>query len=629
MSSILENPHSERQAQLRERILREQAQAEKAAELRWQRNLMKRGEMAGAPDEETKHHGTPAEMILPAAEPIHGTAGQALNEPDTHAHGAATPSASGLSATAHLVHGRAAMDEAASAAADEELTKRDAMRIEEREQREAEQLLTGTALPGQRIRWPAPLISDMIHTARRACRRPGEDFGFIGAGWGGYKDNTPHDLIDKLNSGATLTTDEESALEDFFFTFDLLARVSEDAIHDAVERSNMTQHDLALAFASRAPLDRKEKRKQEQAREALALHAGCIGGRFGAKKCSLHGRAKYKSAKERNAEFLANRVVTDGTVTIPLPDAANTLKKRRAELYALAKGLQKHEEADGKEWVAAVCTLPGSYHANPKHARVGHCWNGVTPRAAVAELSLRWSRVRSLLARHGVQPVGLRTLEAHGDATPHLNVLFYYPPRKRAVVQRILNMHFGDTKHALKMNFSGEADEDGNTAQFATYALKYFIKFTDANPDVKIEIEAAWRRTHGIRGYAFYGICSITQWRLLRKSKDAPDGTEPGDLLYEAWKAARNGDFCRFLTLNGGSNKKRTDRPLQTITDFTDSVKPRTVPVGVLDTTTGKMVIVKTIGQWQLLEVTVSAKLPRGPVKPAPGGHSASHKLRF
>lgn len=409
-----------------------------------------------------------------------------------------------------------------------------------------------------------------------------------------------HEKLKKL----TKVSQDELDLEEYLINFDLIATVTESAIYNAINNSKISPTELMLALSSADIKDRKDKALQTRGIEALALNAGTIGGAFGNKKCSYHAVSSYRTAREKEAHFLSTHFITNGKVKIMLSDAGSTLAKRRAEMYCVAKGIQTHEEATGKSWMSLVCTLKGIYHANPKYKKEGHIYNGMLPDDAAKLLSKYWGLVRANLEKIGIILVGLRTVEAQGDATPHMNFLVYFPNGRADKVEKAFRDQFGYTKEAVKIKRDTDQDKNGNSASFASYAFKYFTKFLNNNPDAKAEVEASWRRAHRIRGYAFFGIAPLKHWRLLRKSSKAPEGKFAGDLLYDAWKAARDSDFAKFLSLTGGTAIRQSHRTIQTVHDViavtpTGSEEPtaaRKIAVGVYESTATVKNVTKIVG---------------------------------
>lgn len=445
-----------------------------------------------------------------------------------------------------------------------------------------------------------------------------------------------------------LTASEWAVLEDYLFDFDLIAWIAEDAIAAATKKSEITDEDiikasritaeeLILSLQSSIQKNKKDRDMQMRGIEALGLHSQVIGGAYGQKKCSSSALRGYLKAKEKQEHFQKTHFITDGKISIPFSEAGRTAEKQNAKMRAVAKGMQKYGEKENMEWAAFICTLESEYHANPLPRKDDpnkkHHFNGVLPKEASQVLSARYEAVRKSLGKRGIRLITLRTNESMQDATPHTNILVQYPAGAEGIVIKAFKKHFAHNDGAaLRCILGREEAASGKKATYATYFTKYFTKFRKINGKVEIdidvnvmdeidvkvrdeiEIEAAWRRANKIRGYGFSGAAPLNHWDLLRSRSVAPKGKIKGDLLFDAWKAAREGDFERFMRLTGGSGIKRKDRKLQTIHEFSTpenlEVLPRKIAVGVVDAATGEELTLKILGQWRLtaLPFNISAK---------------------
>jgi hypothetical protein len=544
----------------------------------------------------------------------------------------------------------------------------------------------GTSMPKEPIMMPRGLVTDLMHYLKRSTKQPLESFGFIARGHHNYnlQDNTPIELLKKMQSAADeLTENETIELETYLLNHHIAVSVMEDAVMDSMSKSQITAVELVLAFDPKTPINKIDRNLQARGLNAITLNAGIVGGLYGRRKVGSDQIKKYQAAKASETAFLNSSVISNGRQSFPLATAGATLKKRLAELYSRAIGIQKYEEIDDygmarneREWAAIVITLSGEWHINPskndplrkRKTKKGfipasHQGNGALPNIATRKLAKGFARVRSQLKKLGIHLVGLRTIEAHVDATPHMNVLCYFNKGQAAEVERCFRFQFGASQEAVEMKLGSDQPEGMKAAAFATYAVKYFTKFMIDNPNELVEEELTWRRSNKIRGFSFFGTAPITQYRLLRRSSKPPVkikykciGMEnrgwkalkinsipakPNRIfLNEVWKSARNGDYARYLRLTKGVSTPAKNRPIATAYDFTIPEKPkalpRKVPVGIVEVRTGVEFITKTLGEWKLIkndiertnvqvfndfdEVTLALTLPRPAIAPAGKG---------
>lgn len=368
--------------------------------------------------------------------------------------------------------------------------------------------------------------------------------------------------------------------------------------------------------------------------ESIALHGQMIG-RDGQKKCSSFAMYAYKRSIERAEQYIKDHVITDGNIQVPLADAGGVAKKRLSELYAILKGIEKLAGALGMRWARIIVTLPSKYHPNPSKGK--QSWDGALPTDGAAWLQEKWARVRARLHHHEIYASGVWTRELHGDMTPHVNFMLFFPPDKWQDVQREFCEVFGYKKPAVDFELGKVGD---GSAKFANYCIKYFTKFfgkttVKGNQEdgwTKDMDDDAWMRdaagfsAFGIRRYGFIGLPALGQWRELRKLRHAPGSPE----LDKLWRAARGGKADEWIALSGGLAVARNKRPVQSIR--TDN---RVVGVQVVNDKREPVECIQTstTGMWKIVKkstLTVAINNPRGgqsPLDSVPAAPPPTEKL--
>ncbi|OIQ75325.1 bacteriophage replication protein A [mine drainage metagenome] len=362
------------------------------------------------------------------------------------------------------------------------------------------------------------------------------------------------------------------------------------------ELYNTNQQALAEFLPDAGLRARRMRKQRNRTLETLALHCRVVGGNAPIRtRCSLNMSERKRDMMQRQADFVENhKIVGAGGEVIKLADGGVTAEKRLSEMYTMVKGLQSAAEAQGLTWSRVVVTVPGPMHPNPKRSGAKN-WDGTLPSEAAAWLQKRWQLFRARLAKKSIKIAGLWTLEAHADGCPHLNFLFYYNSKHATVIQDAFIDLFAHSAQAVDWE-NGDTAKKG--AQFASYALKYFTKFFNENPDADAIDESAWASCWTLRRHGFYGIPPLSAWRRLRAQHQPPQTRDP--LLLSAWRSARGGKAHVWIMLNGGLACKATARPVRAL--YVQRKRSQ-VCVGVENQRTRQAIVNKTPGYWNLVKV--------------------------
>lgn len=297
---------------------------------------------------------------------------------------------------------------------------------------------------------------------------------------------------------------------------------------------------------------------------------------------SAESRRLYEQRQRANAAMLAATLaINDNGDEMTLAEVAQRSVAnpaiRRGELMTRVAGFELCADKLGhvKRW--AVLTCPSRMHKystiRDKSGRVigvkeNRNYDGTTPRQAQEYLAGQWRKLCAHWAREGLAVYGFRTTEPHADATPHWNLLMFFPPMTaRVEMKRVckiptdavtvfdkgLRAYFlendnpnepGAEDHRIKVK---AIDPEKGSA--AAYIAKYISKGIDGhrlefdmydNPIVEAApAVVAWARVWGVRQFQQIGGAPVTVWRELRRlhPEQVQDETRTADKLAQALAA--------------------------------------------------------------------------------------------
>lgn len=329
-----------------------------------------------------------------------------------------------------------------------------------------------------------------------------------------------------------------------------------------------------------------------------------------ARKAGLVSRSKWayvsqdtlerrKQQKRRNAAAMAEAVLVDIDTgeMLDMGDAAAASVanpvNRRNELMVRIAGIEHLAKMAGHG--AKFITLTAPSHMHRMAMRKGKAyrngaWTGENPREVQGYLCKLWARARAAWKREGLDVLGIRVAEPHHDGTPHWHILAFGEEEKMVRACEILRSHAlkdspeeaGADKHRLTI-----VDIDPSRGSAAGYVAKYIAKNIDGfgvgdadeasitGEDNAARVDA-WAGSWGIRQFQFFGVASVTLWRVLRKMEHVDvEGIEAARV------AADSGDWAGFSL----AAKKEGVKLAKDVVKFSNGIygdAPKPVPVAVV-----------------------------------------------
>lgn len=328
--------------------------------------------------------------------------------------------------------------------------------------------------------------------------------------------------------------------------------------------------------------------------------------------------SRYKEQKIRNRRILSRLIAINDQEQMYMLETliekgmSNPIN-RRNELMCRVFGFETI--ANDLNHVADFLTLtcPSRMHAMlSKGGKNNSKYDGTTPNQAQKYLTTVWSRIRAKLKRDNIEIYGFRVAEPHQDGTPHWHLLVF--AHKNNIDQiRETFAHYaleedGEEEGAKEHRFAYKPiDKTKGSAigYIAKYISKnidgYAIDLDEKGLDAKISAErvTAWASTWGIRQFQQFGGVPVTLWRELRRtSAEIPEG-----ILTEAYEAADNGDWAKFLITLGGPVPARKDLPIQLAKKESEETNKYGEPRGkqIYGVESNNLIVPTRILRWRIL----------------------------
>jgi hypothetical protein len=338
---------------------------------------------------------------------------------------------------------------------------------------------------------------------------------------------------------------EPSSLRLIDATDDELEAEAERKVHELralnaarIERNQLPLHKRELDLSThRRRLRREAKRAAAWAAGILKLVGGpdSAGTPLYADDWTL---ARWRDLQRKSRAWIERHdIVAEDGRRIPLPLVVDMSRASRCAMwYSIVIGLRERARRVGYKPYFITCTLPPEWHSNPKNGKS----NGdpsLSPHAGAKELGERWTRVRALLRKRGVDYFGIRTAEPHGDGTPHLHLLLWMHPDFQDDLEEAFRLHFpaaiegcDDIACKIKVWEERPKSEDGTQEEGisdpASYIMHYVLKHVrssemgDEGDEADEEASTAgraraWASFVGLRRLSLVGLArgTLGKWR--------------------------------------------------------------------------------------------------------------------
>lgn len=197
-----------------------------------------------------------------------------------------------------------------------------------------------------------------------------------------------------------------------------------------------------IRYMSDEYLQKKFETQAAKLREYIEILFGNVqkySSPYSSNKC----QKEFKSSRVQQQDWINDMVIQDiddPENVVPLAAAINSSVSnpviRRNELMTRIRGFENIAEQDGFVGSFVTLTAPGTYHSNSQN------FNGNTPSQTQKYMTNTWAKVRSKLARKGIQYFGIRVTEPHADATPHWHMILFFIPEDKTTIESVIFDYF-------------------------------------------------------------------------------------------------------------------------------------------------------------------------------------------
>jgi Bacteriophage replication gene A protein (GPA) len=238
---------------------------------------------------------------------------------------------------------------------------------------------------------------------------------------------------------------------------------------------------------------------------------------------------------------------------------------RAAEVFCMLKGIEKVAESQGMHW--AMLTLT----AGPSHHPSASTFEGGSMIQAAKEIESKLRNINKELSREKIQISGVRSLEFHKDGCPHVHICLFFHPIDEEGIKAAIEKKFTLTYRKKDHGFEGMPTAnwiagDSTKSRPSSYAMKYVMKTLFAVQGAETDQETknldALYSTWNLRRYSFFGIPSLTTWRLARKTKNKGAVTPANfNVISKVVNLAGNSNSADYIKTLGGLGIKNSLRP--------------------------------------------------------------------
>ena len=321
---------------------------------------------------------------------------------------------------------------------------------------------------------------------------------------------------------------------------------------------------------------------------------------------SRAGRQTRRAMLRRQAEFVAAASAREKATgkEIPLEQLAKAkIEGEQARLVAKATGLLRYADEQGWQSAMITITCPGEFRRD-----------GTTIAEALDYLRGVWARIRAAAHRKGLKVAGAGVFQPHKDGLPHMHDFVIGPEADLAEFVEIVQEHAlrlypdepGADEHRVDVRY-----EDRRKGRLSSYLLRYVVREyarpsePTANDRTGSAVDA-WYAMHHCRRIFWHGLPPDLWWESHRRCTRRQAKSRR---VRQLRKAARSGDYCRWLSEMGGvTGSSRRGRDTMTLHDVRENKYEEEVKVAVGVVTDGVAIVIRR--EWEIVLRTVIVNDP-------------------
>jgi len=284
------------------------------------------------------------------------------------------------------------------------------------------------------------------------------------------------------------------------------------------------------------------------------------------------GQRIRASALRAQKQWAAQHIVKSesGDFERPLSEIIDEKEKGyRAKITAKAAGLNKYAKKHGMTAAMITVTCPGTFRRD-----------GTTIQGGLDHLRAVWKRALAEINKQTLTVAGLMVWQPHKDALPHQHIYMIGSQNDISVAYDIINdkalATYPDEKGGKEKRTSIKWQDD-KLGSLSSYGLSYVIRYAkDEDEDDGDETsgeacemdgsaEDSWYAMNRCRRIGWFGLPSDVHWENCAQVQDWKLKEIKDKKLLKMIEAAKDGDYCKWMTLAGGIAVKRKERRMSSI----------------------------------------------------------------